>query len=208
MSIIRTLYDTMPDGTDVYLYTIENVSGTKAGVITKGATLNSLCCADRDGNVEDILAGFDTIEGHLNTGTYAGCIVGQVGNRVCGGRFTLGGKTFDLTKNEKGRTCLHGGGEYSSAIWKAIIVDDNAVEFSYSSPDGKEGFPGNVDITVRYVLTDKNELEIHYTAVSDADTVINPTNHSYFNLATVKNGDVLSQEIKLYCSHFTPTDAI
>ena len=206
MSVTKTLYDTMPDSSPVYLYTIENNNGVTAGIITRGATLDSFCCPDKDGNNGDIIAGFDNILGHINSGTFTGEVIGQYANRIGGGKFTLGGKEYDVTKNEKGITCLHGGAEYSSALWNAIIVDDNAVEFSYKSPDGKEGFPGNVDVKVTYILTDKNELELHYEAVSDKDTIINLTNHAYFNLGTTASGDILDTELMLNCDFFTPTD--
>ena len=206
MSVTKTLYDTMPDSSPVYLYTIENNNGITVGIITRGATLDSFCCPDKDGNNGDIIAGFDNILGHINSGTFTGEVIGQYANRIGGGKFTLGGKEYDVTKNEKGITCLHGGAEYSSALWNAIIVDDNAVEFSYKSPDGKEGFPGNVDVKVTYILTDKNELELHYEAVSDKDTIINLTNHAYFNLGTTASGDILDTELMLNCDFFTPTD--
>lgn len=196
----------MPDSSSVYLYTIENNNGVTAGIITRGATLDSFCCPDKDGNNGDIIAGFDNILGHIHSGTFTGEVIGQYANRIGGGKFTLGGKEYAVTKNEKGITCLHGGAEYSSALWNAIIVDDNAVEFSYKSPDGKEGFPGNVDVKVTYILTDKNELELHYEAVSDKDTIINLTNHAYFNLGTTANGDILDTELMLNCDYFTPTD--
>ena len=206
MSVTKTLYDTMPDERPVYLYTIENNNGVTAGIITRGATLDSFCYPDRNGENGDIIAGFDNILGHINSGTFTGEVIGQYANRIGGGKFTLNGKEYQVTKNEKGITCLHGGAEYSSALWNAIIVDDNAVEFSYHSPDGQEGFPGNVDVKVTYILTDKNELELHYEAVSDKDTIINLTNHAYFNLGTTANGDVLSTKIMLNCDSFTPTD--
>ena len=205
MSVIKTLYDTMPDGRNVWLFTIENRGGVSAGILTRGATLNSFCCPDKDGVMGDILVGFDTLAGHLATTTYAGEIIGQYANRIANGCFKIGDAEYSVTKNEHGVTCLHGGGEYNSALWNAIIIDDNAVEFSYRSPDGAEGFPGNVDITVQYVLTDHNELEIRYAAVSDKDTVLNFTNHAYFNLAG--GGDVLDHELQLNADAFTPTDA-
>lgn len=206
MSVIKTHYDNMPDGREVFLYTIENNNGVQAGIITRGATLNSFVCPDRDGVMGDIIVGFDNILGHINSGTYTGEIIGQYANRIGGAGFTLSGKKYNVTANEKGITCLHGGSEYSSALWKAIIVDDDAVEFSYHSPDGEQGFPGNIDVRVTYVLTDRNELEIHYEAVPDRETVINLTNHAYFNLGTTKNGNILDHELMLNCDYFTPTD--
>lgn len=207
MSVTKTLFDTMPDGREVYLYTIENNNGVSAGIITRGATLQSFTCPDRDGNMGDIIMGFDKVADHIKSGTYTGNIIGQYANRLCGGKFTVNGTEYQVTQNEKGKTCLHGGGEYNSALWKAIIIDDCSVELSYDSPDGKEGFPGNVKITVVYSLNDHNELEINYEAVSDKDTILNFTNHAYFNLGTIANGDVLDHELMLNCDYFTPTDA-
>lgn len=196
----------MPDGTEVHLFTITNNNEISAGIITKGATLNSFVCPDKDGNMGDIIMGFDTIDNHITSGTYTGQVIGQYANRICGGKFKIDDVEYNVTQNEKGKTCLHGGGEYSGAVWKAIIIDDNAVELSYHSPDGKEGFPGNVDVTVVYRLTDRNELEINYSAVSDKKTIINLTNHAYFNLGTPAAGDILEHELMLNCDYFTPTD--
>ncbi len=206
MSITKTLYDLMPDGREVHIFTITNNNGISAGILTRGATLNSLVCPDKDGKDGDIIMGFDKIADHIASGTYTGQVIGQYANRLCGGKFTIDGTEYQVTQNEKGKTCLHGGAEYSSAIWKAIIIDDDAVEFSYHSADGNEGFPGNVDVTVTYVLNDHNELEIHYKAKTDKKTVINMTNHAYFNLGTTANGDVLGTELMLNCDYFTPTD--
>lgn len=206
MSVAKTHYAFMPDGTEVHLFTITNNNEISAGIITKGATLNSFVCPDKDGNMGDIIMGFDTIDNHITSGTYTGQVIGQYANRICGGKFKIDGVEYNVTQNEKGKTCLHGGGEYSGAVWKAIIIDDNAVEFSYYSPDGKEGFPGNVDVTVVYRLTDRNELEINYSAVSDKKTIINLTNHAYFNLGTPAAGDILEHELMLNCDYFTPTD--
>lgn len=206
MSVTKTLFDTMPDGREVYLYTIENNNGVSAGIITRGATLQSFCCPDKDGNMGDIIMGFDKVASHIASGTYTGNIIGQYANRICGGKFTVGGKEYQVTRNEKDTTCLHGGDEFNSALWKAIIIDDDAVEFSYFSQDGNEGFPGNLEVTVTYILTDRNELEINYKAVPDRETVINMTNHAYFNLGTTAKGDVLGHELQLFCDYFTPTD--
>ena len=207
MSVTKTLFDTMPDGREVYLYTIENNNGVSAGIITRGATLQSFNCPDKEGNMGDIIMGFDKVADHIASGTYTGNIIGQYANRLCGGKFSVNGTEYQVTQNEKGKTCLHGGGEYNNALWKAIIIDDCAVEFSYHSPDGTEGFPGNVDVTVVYSLNDHNELEMDYEAVSDKDTILNFTNHAYFNLGTPANGNVLDHELMLNCDFFTPTDA-
>lgn len=207
MSVTKTHFDFMPDGTEVHLFTITNNNEISAGIITRGATLQSFVCPDKDGNMGDIIMGFDNVAAHIASGTYTGNVIGQYANRLCGGKFTVAGKEYQVTQNEKGKTCLHGGGEYNSAVWKAIIIDDDAVEFSYVSENGNEGFPGKVEVTVIYRLTDRNELEIHYNAVPDRETVINMTNHAYFNLGTTANGDVLDHELQLFCDAFTPTDA-
>lgn len=207
MSVTKTHFDFMPDGTEVHLFTITNNNEISAGIITRGATLQSFVCPDKEGNMGDIIMGFDNVAAHIASGTYTGNIIGQYANRLCGGKFTVAGKEYQVTQNEKGKTCLHGGGEYNSAVWKAIIIDDDAVEFSYISEDGNEGFPGKVEVTVVYRLTDRNELEIHYNAVPDRETVINMTNHAYFNLGTTANGNVLDHELQLFCDAFTPTDA-
>ncbi len=207
MSVTKTHFDFMPDGTEVHLFTITNNNEVSAGIITRGATLQSFVCPDKDGNMGDIIMGFDNVASHIASGTYTGNVIGQYANRISGGKFTVAGKEYQVTQNEKGKTCLHGGGEYNSAVWKAIIIDDDAVEFSYISDDANEGFPGKVEVTVVYRLTDRNELEIHYNAVPDRETVINMTNHAYFNLGTTENGDVLDHELQLFCDAFTPTDA-
>ena len=207
MSVTKTHFDFMPDGTEIHLFTITNNNEISAGIITRGATLQSFVCPDKEGNMGDIIMGFDNVAAHMASGTYTGNIIGQYANRLCGGKFTVAGREYQATQNEKGKTCLHGGGEYNSAVWKAIIIDDDAVEFSYISEDGNEGFPGRVEVTVVYRLTDRNELEIHYNAVPDRETVINMTNHAYFNLGTTANGDVLDHELQLFCDAFTPTDA-
>ncbi len=207
MSVTKTHFDFMPDGTEVHLFTITNNNEISAGIITRGATLQSFVCPDKEGNMGDIIMGFDNVAAHIASGTYTGNVIGQYANRLCGGKFTVAGKEYQVTQNEKGKTCLHGGGEYNSAVWKAIIIDDDAVEFSYTSEDGTEGFPGKVEVTVAYRLTDRNELEIHYNAVPDRETVINMTNHAYFNLGTTKNGNILDHELQLFCDAFTPTDA-
>ena len=207
MSVTKTHFDFMPDGTEVHLFTITNNNEVSAGIITRGATLQSFVCPDKEGNMGDIIMGFDNVAAHIASDTYTGNIIGQYANRLCGGKFTVAGKEYQVTQNEKGKTCLHGGGEYNSAVWKAIIIDDDAVEFSYISEDGNEGFPGKVEVTVVYRLTDRNELEIHYNAVPDTETVINMTNHAYFNLGTTAGGDVLDHELQLFCDAFTPTDS-
>ena len=207
MSVIKTLYGNT-NGKDVFAYTIENSKGTKAVILTLGATLDKLIIKNKDGVFTDVLVGHDDIDGHVNRSDYQGVVVGQFANRIKDGKFTIDGTQYNVTCNEKGITCLHGGGEYSSAIWDAIITDDNAVELTYFSPDGKEGFPGNVKVTVTYTLTDDNALSIGYSAVSDKKTIINLTNHAYFNLNGYKCNTALDHTVTINADFYTPIDEI
>ena len=196
----------MPDGKEVRLFTITNSNGIILQVITLGATLQALYTSDKYGRLSDITVGFDSLYGHLNFTDYQGKVVGRYANRIANGSFMMNGKKIQLTQNEKGKTCLHSAGEFSNAVWDAEIVGDNAVELSYTSPDGTSGYEGKMDAKVRYTLTDNNRVEIEYSAVSDKDTVINFTNHTYFNLSGCAMSDVLGHVLKLNAKKFTPTD--
>ena len=202
---VKKPFGTTEGGEQVDLFTIESSSGTAVDIITYGATVNSIFTADRNGDKADIIMGFDTIEGHEKLSNYQGMTVGRYANRIADGKFTLDGTVYDLVRNEKGITCLHGGGELSHAVWKAIIVDDSSVEMTYTSPDGAMGFPGKVDFKVTFTLYEDNSFKIDYFAVSDKKTVINMTNHAYFNLAG--KGDILGHELMINADCFTPTDA-
>ncbi|MGN0527132.1 MAG: aldose epimerase family protein [Acutalibacteraceae bacterium] len=205
MAVTKEIYGVM-NGEKVYCFTIENANGFKAQIIEKGATLDKLFIKGRNGNLIDVLVGHDTLEGHIERGDYQGVVVGQYANRIAGGRFTIDGVEYSVTKNEKGVTCLHGGGEYSSAKWDGEIISDNAVKFSYFSKDGNEGFPGNVNVSVTYTFDDENSLILDYTAVSDKKTVINLTNHAYFNLNGVNSGDILGHTVQINAERYTPID--
>ncbi|MBR0535629.1 MAG: galactose mutarotase [Clostridia bacterium] len=205
MSIEKFIYGKM-NGKDVNAFVITNTAGTKTQIIEKGATLDKLFVADKNGEAIDVLVGHDTLDGHINRSDYQGVVVGQYANRIKGGVFTIDGTTYNVTKNEKGITCLHGGGEYSSAHWKGEEVSSSSVKFTYTSPDGKEGFPGNVELSVTYTLDDSNSLTIEYSAVSDKKTVINLTNHAYFNLNGCNSGDILNHTLQINADRFTAID--
>ncbi len=205
MSVEKFLYGNL-NGKEVNAFIITNSNGNKAQIIEKGATLEKLFIKDKNDNLTDVLSGHDTLDGHVNRGDYQGVVVGQYANRINGGKFSIDGVEYQVTCNEKGVTCLHGGGEYSSAVWCGKEADDTSVEFTYFSPDGKEGFPGNVDVKVIYTFTDTDELRIDYYAVSDKKTVINLTNHAYFNLNGYKNGDILNHTLKIDADRFTAID--
>ncbi len=205
MSIKKFFYDKLNDK-EVNAFLIENKNGSKAQIIEKGATLEKLFIKDKNGDFIDILSGHDTLDGHVNRGDYQGVIVGQYANRIKGGKFSIDGIEYNVTCNEKGVTCLHGGGEYSSAVWCGKEISENTVEFKYFSPDGQDGFPGNVEVKVIYTLNDNDELSIEYFAVSDKKTVINLTNHAYFNLNGFNGGDVLNHTLKIHADRFTAID--
>ena len=193
--IVKNLFGNTADGKQVDCYTIRNSSETAVDIITYGATVNSIYVADKNGIFADVLAGFDNIDGHENHSDYEGMTVGRYANRIAEGKFAIDGVEYNVEKNEKGITCLHGGGELSTAIWKAMIIDDNSLEMTYTSPDGAMGFPGKVDFRVVFTLHEDNALKIEYHAVSDKKTVINMTNHAYFNLAG--KGNVLDTVLQI-----------
>ena len=207
MSVTKNIYG-VTNGKEVNAFVIENKIGLKAQIIEKGATLDKLFIKDKNGNLIDILIGFDTLEDHLTQGDYQGVIVGQYANRIKDGKFSIDGTEYNVTRNEKGITSLHGGAEYSSEIWCGEIVGNNAVKFTYHSPDGREGFPGNVDVQVTYTFTDNDELVLDYKAVSDKKTVINLTNHAFFNLNGFDSGDVLGHILTINADRYTPIDEI
>ena len=195
-----------PDGTPVELYTLANASGVEATIITYGGTVVSLHTPDSHGRSGDIVLGFDNLEGYLGGGNpYFGALIGRYGNRIGNGRFTVGGKEYKLAQNN-GQNNLHGGPRgFDKVVWRVKDAGPQSLELGYLSQDGDQGFPGNLDVTVRYTLTDANELGIDYSATTDRDTIVNLTNHSYFNLAS--EGDNQGHLMQLFADRFTPVDA-
>jgi aldose 1-epimerase len=189
------------DGTAVELYVLTNAKGMTAKVMTYGATLTELHVPDGDGKQTDVVLGFDDLKGYLAGHPFFGSTVGRVANRVAGGRFTLDGKEYRLAVNN-GPNSLHGGKKgFDKVVWKAEAVeatDSPSVQFSYRSPDGEEGYPGNLSVDVTYTLTNENGLELAYRATTDKPTPVNFTNHSYFNLAGATSGtDILDHEMMI-----------
>jgi aldose 1-epimerase len=197
------------DGTVVEKYTLTNENGLVAELITYGATLVRLYVPDRDGNMADVVLGFDFLTDYETRSPYFGCIVGRYGNRIKDGRFRIGDKQFQLAQNNLGNA-LHGGLKgFSFRVWQAmpLYTDEGpAVVFTYRSHDGEEGYPGNLDVKVVYILTNDNELRLEYEATTDALTVVNLTHHSYLNLGGHDNGSILDHELTIYASHYTPAD--
>ena len=198
------------DGTAVEQYVLRNSHGMQATVITYGGVLQSLKVPDKHGKVDDVVLGFDDVQGYQSGTAFFGATIGRFGNRLAGGAFELDGKRFQVPLND-GPNALHGGAQgFDKQVWKAEQVNDKdsvGVKLSYLSKDGEMGFPGNLKTEVTYRLNDNNELHIDYTASTDKPTVLNLTNHSYFNLAGAGNGDILKQVATLHASHYTPVNA-
>lgn len=206
MSVERLSFGFLPDGTEIYNYRITNRKGCGVSVLTLGATVQALTVKDKTGALRDVALGFDTVEDYLTKSDYQGATVGPYCNRISPASFTIGETTYPLTVNERGITCLHAGGEFSFAVWKAIVPDADCVEMHYVSPDGEGGFPGTTEVCVRFRFTENDRFEISYRAVSDKDTYLNLTNHAYFNLNGYDGGDILSHRLTLFADAFTPVD--
>lgn len=192
------------EGEEVKLYTLRNTGGMEAAITNYGGIVVSLTAPDRAGFFEDVVLGFDSLDGYLTDHPYFGAIIGRYGNRIGKAAFTLEGVEYNLAPNN-GENSLHGGVHgFDKVVWTARELPPNAIELSYRSRDGEEGYPGNLDVTVRYTLTDANELRIEYAAATDKTTVLNLTNHSYFNLRGAGDGDILGHEILIAADRFTP----
>lgn len=197
-----------PDGQPVEIYTLTNANGMEARLMTYGGVLVSLKVPDRRGKFADVVLGFDNLAGYLQKPPepYFGALIGRYGNRIGGASFTLDGVKYTLPKND-GQNTLHGGTRgFDKVVWEAKPVGNDSVQLKHLSPDGDQGFPGNLSVTVVYTLTDKNELKIDYSATTDKDTVVNLTNHSYFNLAGQGVGNVLGDIVMINADRFTPVD--
>jgi aldose 1-epimerase len=197
----------MVDGQSVDLYTLTNRNQVEAAITNYGGIVVLLKTPDRQGKLADIVLGFDSLDGYLKGHPYFGAIIGRYGNRIAKGKFTLGGTEYKLVANN-GENHLHGGTKgFDKVVWKAREGGPNQLELSYTSKDGEEGYPGNLAVRVTYTLTDTNELKIDYSGSTDKETVVNLTNHSYFNLAGAGEGDILGHEVLIRASRFTPVDA-
>lgn len=209
MSISKRLFGTTKKGEQVFAYTIDNGKGLSAEILSYGGVVRRLFVNDKNGVKTDVVLGHETMEQYEERDGYLGAIVGRNANRIREGKFELNGKKYQLGLNKKGHN-LHGGFEgFNKKVWD-VIENDNADEpslvLSLTSPDGDEGFPGTMDVTVTYTLTRNNALAINYKAKSDADTICNFTNHSYFNLSGHDSGDVYDQTLQLNADFYTVGD--
>lgn len=194
-------------GEEARLFTIQNDKGMEIKVSDYGATLVQVRVPDKEGRLLDVVLGYDDVQGYEAGNAFFGATIGRVANRIGNGEFRLGGRTYELTRND-GQNTLHGGRDfYNKRIWKTGETQEDHVEFLMDSPSGDQGFPGNVKISVTYTLTKDNEVKIHYRSVPDADTLMNLTNHSYFNLSGHASGTVLDQEVMLYADAYARADS-
>ncbi len=206
-SVERKAFGTMATGEAVELFTLRNGKGVVATITSYGGIVVSLTAPDRAGHVADIVLGFDTLDPYLKAHPYFGALVGRYGNRIAKGEFRLDGQVYHLPKNN-GENTLHGGNEgFGKKLWSAREIpsqDGAALELRYVSRDGEEGFPGTLSTRVTYTLTEAGELRIDYEATTDKPTVVNLTNHSYFNLAGPGGGDILGHVLRIDADRFTP----
>jgi aldose 1-epimerase len=207
--ITKQAFGTTRDGKRVELYTLTNSHGLEVRAMTYGGIIVSLRVPDQKGQLDDVVLGYDTLDGYLKSSPYFGAIIGRYGNRIAKGKFTLDGKSYTLAIND-GPNSLHGGVKgFDKVVWHAEPFEKKGavgVVFNYTSPDGEEGYPGTLQVTVTYTLNDQNELLFDYHATTDQATPVNLTNHSYFNLAGDGQRDILGHLLMLNADRFTPVD--
>ncbi|MCR4439113.1 MAG: aldose epimerase family protein [bacterium] len=210
MQVSHEVFGKMPDGRVVEAFDLRNAHGMKARIITYGGIVVSLEVPDRQGKFADVVLGYSSLQPYLEDSPYFGAIVGRYGNRIANGRFVLDGVEYRLATND-GPNHLHGGVRgFDKVVWQGEPVrekDAVGVRLTYLSPDGEEGYPGNLRAVVTYRLTNQNELHIDYEATSDKPTIVNLTHHSYFNLAGEGSGDILGHVLQILADRFTPVDA-
>lgn len=210
-SITKSDFGQTPDGQPVELYTLRNTQGAEACISTYGGVVQKLLMPDKHGKFADVVLGYDTVDGYAGTNCpYFGALVGRYGNRIGGATFNLEGKTYTLAKNNNGNS-LHGGViGFNKVVWTAkpsVGAHGPQLVLAYVSKDGEEGFPGNLEVTALYTLTEHNELKLEFTARTDQPTVVNLTHHSYFNLAGQGNGDILNHVLYINADQTTPVDS-
>lgn len=206
--IEKTAFGKTDDGREADLYTLHNAAGMTVKISNYGGTVVSLTAPDKAGNFADVVLGMDSLSGYQKGVPYFGALIGRYGNRIANGKFTLDGKTYTLAVNN-GPNSLHGGLKgFDKVLWAATPVagDEPALKLAYTAKDGEEGYPGNLSVEVTYTLQKDNALKIDYKATTDKATVVNLTNHSYFNLTGDPNNDILGHEVTLNADRFLPVD--
>src|ERR1017187_2875574 len=210
-TISQAPFGKMPDGAPVEIYTLRNSKGMEARIMTYGGIVQSLKVPDQNGKFDDVVLGYDDLDGYLKATPYFGALIGRYGNRIRGAKFTLEGKTYTLAANN-GPNSLHGGLKgFDKVVWTAVKADVGPegprLKLNYLSRDGEEGFPGNLNVTAVYTLTGDNALKLTFSATTDKPTVVNLTHHSYFNLAGQGNGDILGHIVYINSDKTTPVDS-
>lgn len=207
-SLEKREFGATKDGKTAYLYTIENEKGMKITVTDFGAALVHVYVPDKDGNLRDVVLGYDDVKGYEESDACFGAPVGRSANRIGGAAFALNGVTYQLEKNDNGANNLHSGNDYyNKRFWKVVKENRDSITFELHSPDGDQGYPGALDMHVTYGLTKDGAVRMEYEAVPDQDTIINMTNHSYFNLGGHDSGDILKHKIMIDADFFTRADA-
>lgn len=207
----REVFGTTPEGHPIQLYFLTNKNGVEAAITNYGATLVSLKVPDRAGEFADVVLGYDSLDHYIADKRYFGGTIGRYANRIANGTFILDGVICTLARN-RGENHLHGGNRgFNKVVWEASEASEappgDALQLKYLSKDGEEGYPGNLAVQVTYTLTNDDKLQIEYAATTDKTTIVNLTNHSYFNLAGEGNGDIVGHQLMLAAEHFTPADA-
>lgn len=196
----------LEDGRTVSLYTLTNANNVEVEITNFGGIVTAIRTPDSQGNLDNVVLGFDSLDKYLEGTPYFGAIIGRYGNRIADAQFSLNDSTYQLAAND-GDNHLHGGNQgYDKVLWDGETTEDGSLQLTYTSEDGEEGYPGNLDITVTYTLTDENELQIDYEATTDKATPINLTNHSYFNLSGHPDSTILDHELTIDANQYTPVN--
>ena len=212
MSIVKKPFGKLPCGAEADLYILTNNSGASVEITNFGGIIKAINVPDKDGNIADVVLGYNDVNGYIPTVGYIGALIGRVGNRICNGKFTLNGVDYQLAQNEKGITHLHGGNiGFDKKLWDVTPIEgicQDMLVMKLTSEDGEENYPGKLTVMVTYTFTDDNELMLRYEAVSDKDTLCNLTNHCYFNLAGEASGKtILDHTMEINADTFTVVDA-
>ena len=209
MSIQKQFFDNLPDGRPVHRYVMQNANGMKAAILDFGGAIQQILVPDRKGRYSDVVGGYDNAYDYYYGDGYQGALIGRVGNRICKGKFTLDGVVYDNLYINNGENHLHGGKEgFNAKIWDVTPIDGDepALKLHYVSPDGEEGYPGTLDVTVTYTLKANNALSIRYVATTDKKTILNLTNHCYFNLGGFASGKIYDHLLMLDAQTYLATD--
>lgn len=208
ISIEKSVFGKMPDGKEVALYTMKNSKGMEVAVSELGAAIVSLKVPDAQGEIADVVLGFDTVEQYLINPSFFGVVVGPSANRIGNAKFEIEGVTYTVDANDNKINNLHSHimKGYHKVLWTGTVIE-NGVALTFADEDGYLGFPGNKQTTVEYTLDEENNLKLHYTASSDKKTILNPTNHTYFNLDGHTSGNIEGHKLQIAASNYTPTDA-